>query len=152
MVKQKQPRPRGRPQGVINAKQKVFCRHYFECGNAEKAKLLAGYSHGYNPSIIMEKPWVKEYLAGLTDKRNKRLDVDADTVLTMAMDVVKRAKKAGNLNAELKAIEIVGKHAKVGAFKEIIESTNKNININAEMEIDKALQAIEALAGKPDTE
>lgn len=148
----KKAKQRGRPRGEINEKQKVFCRFLLECGNAQKAKIQAGYSPGYNATIITEKPWVKAYLAELREKRNERLDIDADWVLREAIQVVEDAKKAKNLGMRLKAIEIVGKHAKIGAFKEIIESTNTNINIHAAMESDKAMEAITALLGKPDTE
>lgn len=140
----------------LTEKQEAFCREYMKDLNATQAAIRAGYSEKTSYSIGQEnlsKPEIQNRLSELKSARNERLQIDADWVLQQAVKVHQRCMQAepvtdrdgnpvmvedadGNLVAAYKfehagankALELIGKHVSVGAFKE-----NLQVNLTADV-------------------
>lgn len=140
----------------LTEKQEAFCREFMKDLNATQAAKRAGYSDKTAYSIGQEnlnKPEIQNRLSELKGERNERLQIDADWVLKQAVKVHQRCMQAepvldrggnqvmvedanGNLVAAYKfehagankALELIGKHVSVGAFKE-----NVSVNLSSEV-------------------
>ena len=68
----------------LNTRQEQFAHEYMVDGNGTRSATAAGYSaktaHSMSTALL-KNPKVKAYLQKLIDKRNARIDFDADTVL-----------------------------------------------------------------------
>lgn len=131
----------------LSPKQTRFVEEYLVDLNAAQAAVRAGYSRKTARQIGSEnlaKPDIQTAIADLQTKRSHRLQVDADWVLQQAiglfqrcMQEVRPAKhpKTGkpltdddgnslftfNASAANRALELIGKHVGVGAFKDRLE-------------------------------
>lgn len=140
----------------LTEKQEAFCREFMKDLNATQAAKRAGYSDKTAYSIGQEnlnKPEIQNRLSELKGERNERLQIDADWVLKQAVKVHQRCMQAepvldregnpvmvedanGNLVAAYKfehagankALELIGKHVNVGAFKE-----NVSVNLSSDV-------------------
>ena len=129
----------------LTAKQELFCQEYQLDRNATEAARRAGYSDKTAKSIGSEnltKPDIAGRLIELTKDRSEKTLIDAEWVLKAAKDVYDRcmqyspimAKDGSHVQDEdgnnlfkfepasaNKALEIIGKHVDIQAFKERVE-------------------------------
>lgn len=132
----------------MTPKQQRFVDEYLIDLNATQAAIRAGYSPGTAYSIGNEnlsKPEIADAIATAAAARAERTQIDADYVLRQAVKLHERCMQevspitdrkgeqvtdeAGNPLFEFnalgasKALELVGKHVAVQAFKEKVEHT-----------------------------
>lgn len=129
----------------LSDKQELFCREYLIDLNATQAAIRAGYSArsaNQMASQNLAKHGIQERLAELKAERNERVNINADYVLIQAVKLHERCMqevrpkrlkgeavcdKDGNAVYEFnaagaaKALEIIGKHVDVQAFRESVE-------------------------------
>lgn len=124
----------------------LFCKEYLIDLNATQAAIRAGYSEKTAKDMGCEnlaKPNIQERITELKAGREKRLVIDADWVLAQAVKVHERCMQAepvmiggepltdenGNSvykfdsSGANKALELVGKHVNIQAWKEKTELT-----------------------------
>lgn len=125
----------------FTAKQEMFCNEYLIDLNATQAAIRAGYSEKTARSIgqdLLTKVDIQDKIQKLKSKREKRLQIDADWVLRQAVSVHMRCMQAEPVmlkgepvmddegrqvykfdsRGANKALELVGKHINIQAFKE----------------------------------
>lgn len=124
----------------LTPKQEAFCQEYIKDFNATQAAVRAGYSErtakecGYE---LLTKLHIQGRVAQLKAKRCERTQIDADWVLRQAAEVHRRCMQiepakdadgkyrgtfkfdASNAN---RALELVGKHVNVQAFKDTVRT------------------------------
>ena len=124
----------------LTPKQEAFCMEYLKDLNATQAAIRAGYKETNAKQQGCEnlsKPDIADRIAELMEERNKAVKLDAQWVLESAKKVFDRCMQhepvivGGEPTGEYKfehsgankALEIIGKHVDVQAFKERVEST-----------------------------
>lgn len=137
---------------ALSPKQQRFVEEYLVDLNGTQAAIRAGYSAKtaeQQGSRLLRNVQVSTALTEAKTKRSERLAIDADYVLQQAVKLHERCMQeiapvvdrkgqqvtdeAGNLLFEFnaagaaKALELVGKHVKVGAFKEGAATVNVNV-------------------------
>lgn len=136
---------------ALRAKQELFCCEFVVDLNATQAAIRAGYSEKTAASIGSEnltKPEIRARIEELQKERSKKLELDAEWVLTKLTEVVskslqeKEVEKWDYAEKKLigtgeyvydsqganKALELIGKH--LGMFKDKIEhSGNVGVQI-----------------------
>lgn len=120
----------------LTDKQEMFCREYLIDLNATQAAIRAGYSKKSADVIGIEnlgKPSIQNRLSELNKERLRKVEIDAQWVLEQAVDIHKecRTNEKYDVSNALKALDTIGKHVSVGAFKEKVEM-DANINHNIE--------------------
>lgn len=134
-------------ENTLSPKQMRFVEEYLVDLNATQAAIRAGYSQKTARQIGSEnlaKPDIQHAIAELQADRSARLQVDADWVLQQAINLFQRCMqevrpakhpKTGrqftddegnslftfNASAANRALELIGKHVGVGAFKDRLE-------------------------------
>lgn len=124
----------------LTDKQEMFCKEYIIDLNATQAAIRAGYSEktaNEQGCQNLAKLNIQERIAELKEDREKRLVIDADWVLQQAVKVHMMCMQAepvivgGEPTGEYKfdssgankALELVGKHVNIQAWKEKTEIT-----------------------------
>ncbi|MCP4830833.1 MAG: terminase small subunit [Gammaproteobacteria bacterium] len=143
----------------LTAKQELFCKEYLVDLNATQAAIRAGYSQKTASEMGYEnlsKPQLAEYIAELKAKRSDKVEIDAAWVLTSLKKVHDRCMqeeavidREGAPTGEYKfehsgankALELIGKHTDIQAYKEKIEIKN----INEELSDDELQKRIDEL-------
>ncbi|NDW09524.1 terminase small subunit [Dysgonomonas sp. 520] len=136
----------------LTHRQEIFCQEYLIDFNATQAAIRAGYSRRsatkQGCSLLTNNRILKK-IDSLKNDRCQRLSIDADYVLRQAVALHERCMQKvepkiqknkivedtnGNpvfefdaVNA-LKALELIGKHINVGAFKERMEMSGDMLN------------------------
>lgn len=123
----------------LTNKQETFCLEYIVDFNATQAAIRSGYSEKTAKQQGCEnlaKPDLQEKIAELMQVRSEKTQIDAEWVLRQAVKVHERCMQGepiidreGGFTGEWKfehagankALEIVGKHVDVQAFKERVE-------------------------------
>lgn len=139
----------------LTAKQEAFCREYLIDLNATQAAVRAGYSEHTAKDIgcqNLAKLNISKKIAQLKAERSKRVQIDADWVLTASKDLYDKCMEAEPLldqNGEevgfakfnaagaAKAIELVGKHISVKAFEDQAKGANDTLADSVNKLIDK---------------
>lgn len=109
---------------ALTPKQAAFVQEYLIDLNATQAAIRAGYSVDTAKSIGCEnltKPDVANAIAEAKAERAAKTGITALWVLQQAQEVYIAAREDDKLSEALKAIEIVGKHVDIQAFKELKE-------------------------------
>jgi phage terminase small subunit len=91
----------------------MFCKEYLIDLNATQACVRAGYSKKTAGIIGFEnlrKPNIQREIDKLMNKRNERVQLTADKVLTDIEDMRKLTRDEKQYNVSLKASELQGKH------------------------------------------
>lgn len=126
-------------------KHDIFCREYLIDRNATRSAIEAGYSEktaAQAGSRLLKNVKIIDRIIELSSERNKRCEIDADYVLTQAVKLHERCMqevdpvmlpsgkqkteqgrpvfKFDSMGAKA-ALELVGKHVNVQAFKDRIE-------------------------------
>lgn len=145
VVKKKAAKKRKSAPMELTAQMKLFCYEYVIDCVGSKAAERAGYSAGRaksSASRLLKKPKVKELVNRLMKQKQASLGVDAEWVLKEQVDIYKRCAQAKPVldrsgkpimvetpNGDVapayafdssganKALENIGKHIKVNAFK-----------------------------------
>lgn len=136
----------------LTPKQELFCHEYLIDMNATQAAVRAGYrasSATRQSSRMLSDQAVQSYVSLLMAERNRQLAIDANYVLKQAVELHERCMQQispkrfrnqevideqGNPVYEfdaanaLKALELIGKHVNVGAFKERLEMSGDVLN------------------------
>lgn len=112
---------------ALNAKQKLFVKHYLKEKNATRAAKAAGYSkktaHSVGPRM-MENAGVKKAIDEGIAKQADKLEITADRVIKRIAEIA-FAKDFFKKDSDiLKACELLGKHFKL--FTEVQEITGKD--------------------------
>jgi len=98
---------------ALTDKQKRFCQEYLVDLNATQAGIKAGYSKKTAYSIgqrLLKNVEIQKHIEKLREKQTRRTQITADKVLRDIEDTRIRAKAANNFRAELKALELQGRH------------------------------------------
>ena len=137
----KSPDPASKP---LTAKQQLFVSEYLKDLNASQAARRAGYSSKVAAEIGYEnlkKPHIAAAIQEAFTQRIERTKIDADYVLRQAVKVHERCMQAvpvldkkGCPTGEYRfdaagacrALELIGKHVDIQAFKEQHEHTGAN--------------------------
>ena len=130
----------------LTDKQEMFCREYLIDLNATQAAIRAGYSEKTANRVAsenMSKLDIQSRIAELKQERQDRVKVDADYVLKQAVKLHERCMQEikpkmiagsqveddnGNKlfvfdsSGAAKALELIGKHVDVQAFKDKVEN------------------------------
>jgi phage terminase small subunit len=110
----------------LTARQRAFAREFLVDHNATQAAIRAGYSPKSAADIGYEnlaKPDIVEAMTALVadnSKSAKRAGVDSQWVLTNLVDAHDKAKAkdtAAHISNRLKALELIGRHVDVRAFR-----------------------------------
>jgi phage terminase small subunit len=135
---------------TLNPKQQRFVDEYLVDLNATQAAIRAGYSRNSARQIgdeNLSKPDIAAAVAMAKKERSERTEIDADWVLQQAVEVHRRCMqevkpvrnpKTGkqlsddggnalftfNAAAASRALELIGKHVEVAAFKDRLEVSN----------------------------
>ena len=139
-------------EGKLNAQMERFCQEYIKNpDNQTAAAAAAGYKNAaVSASRHMDNPKVQERIAELMKQRNKRVKIDADYVLRQSVKIHERCMQEiepftdakGNhihdekgrplyvfdAKAAISALNLVGKHVDVQAFKDRMD-VNVNVTL-----------------------
>ncbi|WP_419904668.1 terminase small subunit [Kiloniella sp.] len=121
--------------GKLTVKQRRFVEEYLIDLNATQAAIRAGYSPNsvkQTASRVLNKPVVRAAINQAQVERSERLKIDADYVLKGAVELFERCMQrspVADADGEYKfqhsgagkALELIGKHVSVQAFKEKVE-------------------------------
>ncbi len=124
----------------LSERQKRFVEEYLVDLNATQAAIRAGYSPKsvkQNASRTLKNPLVQAAIDHAKAARSQRLQVDADYVLKGAVELFERCMQrspVADADGEYKfqhtgagkALEIIGRHVSVQAFKEKVEMSIEN--------------------------
>lgn len=143
----------------LTNRQEAFCHEYLIDLNATQAAIRAGYSSktaAEQGSRLMATPAVHNRVLQLQAERNRRVQIDADFVLTSAVEIFERCmqnvrpktNRKGELLTDddgntvfefdvsnsLKALELIGKHININAFRNNVE-LNQNSPAKFQIEV-----------------
>ena len=122
------PRKQGEP---LEPRQISFCHEYIIDHNATQAAIRAGYGArsknvvdvakvaGYE---LLKLDNVKLLVKQLEQETAKKLDITKEGIAAELDEAKQRAIDAGNIQAEIRAVELKGKL--VGAFTEVVDHTH----------------------------
>lgn len=138
----------------LTAKQEAFCLEYLKDLNATQAAIRAGYSvktaNQIGPENLV-KLGISERIAELMEKRNEKVEINAEWVLRKAVELHDRCSqsvavtdKEGNPIKDdegnpiyafehtgvSKALDLIGKHVGVNAFKHVVEHSGEVVMFN----------------------
>ena len=145
----------------LTDQQTLFCSEYLIDLNATKAAIRAGYkedSARQQGSRLLTKDDIQDLIAELKLERSKRVQIDADYVLTglkelndicMGRKELSLTNKDGALEstklfepaAANKSYELMGKHTDVGCFKERVDVIHK-FGSMSDSELDSELDGL----------
>ncbi|MFD2205527.1 terminase small subunit [Kiloniella antarctica] len=120
---------------MLTDMQRRFVEEYLLDLNATQAALRAGYSPNsvkQTASRVLRKISVKDAIKRAQAERSERLKIDADYVLRGAVELFERCMQRSTVadaegeykfqhSGAGKALELIGKHVSVQAFKEKVE-------------------------------
>ncbi|CAG22438.1 terminase small subunit [Photobacterium profundum] len=133
-------------------KHELFCFEYVACNfNGAEAARNAGYSEKgarQRAETLLKREDIQDRIDEMKAERVNRLQLDADFVLLKAHDVFQRCSQEVrpvtyadgtpvkddegqpvyqfDSRSALKALELIGKHTSIGAFKERVEHSMSN--------------------------
>lgn len=113
----------------LTAKQQLFVKHYLVTLNATQAAIKAGYSEkcaGSQGEENMNKPAIMKAINKAMDKRAKKLDITADSVLKMITESTQALVDEGKHDKAFKGMELLGKHLKL--FTDKVELSSDPVN------------------------
>lgn len=129
-------------------KQIAFVAEYLVDLNATQAAIRAGYSArtaNEQACRLLTRPEIAEAIAAAMAKRSKETGIDASYVLRQAVKLHEACMEAKEHSAAARALELVGKHVAVQAFKERVEHGGRIEYSNlSDEEIDARIAALTA--------
>ncbi|MFL6872006.1 MAG: terminase small subunit [Candidatus Azotimanducaceae bacterium] len=111
---------------MVTPKQTIFVHEYLRDLNATRAARDAGFAHpNVQGSQILAKPHIKKRLAEAILERSKRLQIDADWVVSQ---LEKEAADQSNSSAvRVRALELLGKHLGVFSSDKLVANTTTTL-------------------------
>lgn len=106
----------------MNEKQALFVKEYLVDLNAKQAAIRAGYSAKtaeVQACKLLRVPKVASAVKEAMDKRGEKTGITAEEVLRRLDRLATIAEEQGELNAAIRANELLGKHHKL--FTEKVE-------------------------------
>lgn len=112
----------GRDAEGYTPKERLFIAEIQRDWNGTQAAIRAGYSEASAKDIayeLLRKPKIIDKICAAMAKRSQRAEVDAAWVLARLVEVEGEAASAekGNRLHRLRALELIGKHVDVNAFR-----------------------------------
>jgi phage terminase small subunit len=104
----------------LTHRQQRFTDEYLLDLNSTKAAIRAGYSSKTARQMAaqnMSKPAISNVIAMSMQQRSEHARVDSNWVLQAMLALYKEAREAGDMRFAIKALETIGKHVNVQAFK-----------------------------------
>lgn len=117
----------------LTNKQKLFVKEYLKDLNATQAMIRAGYSEKTAPeqaSRLLRNVNVKDAIEKANEKRIKKVEIDAEWVLSQLKLNTELSRAMADFNASNKSLELLGKHLKL--FTDRLETENTNVNMSYE--------------------
>jgi hypothetical protein len=102
-------------------REREFCFHYIGAANFNQTKAadMAGYATPPSEAArLMKREHIVNAIGSLLAQRTLDLTIDAKWVLVELIEVQRDAKAKGNRKDNLRALELIGKHVDVAAFRE----------------------------------
>lgn len=101
----------------LNEREKIFCREYIKTGNGQQSAIKAGYAPKTarsKASQLLTKISVKQEIARLSEKREKKAIMDANEVMELFSAIARGEVKDqfgldASLNDRLKAMNEIAK-------------------------------------------
>lgn len=112
-----------------NKKWYLFVLEYIKDFNGARAAKEAGYTAKFaarRAFELLEKPEINAALQQAMEERSERTKIDADWVLTEAVDLYKECRQEGDRKSASTVLKTIGTHVDVQAFKEKHELTGPN--------------------------
>lgn len=108
----------------MTPKQQRFVEEYLIDLNATQAAIRAGYSRKTARQIgdeNLSKPDIAAAIADRLKARSEKTGLDAEWVLLETKALYEAAMASGRLAVALRALEVIGKHVNVQAFREQVD-------------------------------
>lgn len=135
----------------MTPKQQRFVEEYLIDLNATRACIRAGYSERTADRIgpeLLGKTCVAAAIAEAKAKRSAETAIDARWVLLRAVEMHQACKDAKDSTNALRALDIVGKHVDVQAFKERVEHSGALLVEQVQTDADAFASRIASLAAR----
>ena len=134
---------KGNKERPLTIKEKAFCREYVKTGNGQQSATKAGYaekSARQTANHLLTKPYIKEEIGRLMDKKEEKAIADGVDVMTFLTKVMNGEIKDqfnldASLNDRLKAAQELAKRTvdidkKIEMNKQGIADNTINIKID----------------------
>jgi phage terminase small subunit len=135
----------------LNPRQEMFCLEYVRDMNGAAAYRRAGFRSVKNINRIVDRlmsmPKVKSKIADLKAERAARLNLDADKVVEMILDVYESSMKSGDHSPAVRACDLLGKH--INLFKDNNQTVVKIAGMsggNSLVDVDKDIERLLPIA------
>jgi phage terminase small subunit len=136
----------------LTPKQQRFVEEYLVDLNATQAAIRAGYSEAtakQQGSRLLTYADIAEAIEKATEKRSEETKIDAAWVLQKAKELHEKALEAESYAAAKGALDLIGKHIDVQAFREQMQHSGRVEYVNmTDEEIEARIAAIQS--GKDD--
>lgn len=110
---------------ALRGKQQAFVDEYMQDHNATQAAIRAGYSKKTAQQTGSEnllKPVIAAEIAKRKAELSEKSQVDALWVLNQAVDLYKECRDESDRTQANKALDTIGKHVEVQAWKDKVET------------------------------
>ena len=97
----------------LTLKQRTFCHNYVVEYNGKDSAIKSGYkpkSAGRYANTLLRNPVVKEYIMSIQDKKEKKLERDAQDVVDCLWEIKDKAMDNEDLSNANRSSELLGKH------------------------------------------
>lgn len=130
----------------LTPKQELFVNEYLKDFNATQSAIRAGYSKKISVAEQighenLRKPKIAEAVEKAKAERIKKVKIDAEWVLTEAVDLYKECRHEGDRAQANKSLDTIGKHVDVQAWKEKLE-LETNISDMSEEQINDRIKQL----------
>jgi len=130
----------------LTAKQEQFCIEYVVDSNSTQAAIRSGYSQRSAKQIGSDNMTKHDVMLKITQLRSdmtERVKVDAEWVLTKAVELHDLCIKEEQYSVAAKTLDTIGKHVGIQAFSEKSEIIHKgSIGIDTTSMGDEILQTL----------
>ena len=134
---------KGNKERPLTIKEKAFCREYAKTGNGQQSATKAGYAEKtarQTASQLLTKPYIKEEIGRLMQKKEEKAIMTSQEVMQMFTDIAQGKIKDqfgldASLNDRLKALQELAKRTididkKIEMNKQGIADNTINIKID----------------------
>ncbi len=137
-----------------NVKHERFCQEYIIDLNQTQAAVRADFSvktASSQASRLLTRVNIQERVQELFDERAKRVEIDADWVLSSALKLHKKCIQEEKIkdadgnditglfdsSGANKSLELIGKHTSIKCFSDKVDLTGEGITFNMKFTSDK---------------
>lgn len=135
----------------LTDRQELFCREYIKDLNAQAAAKRAGYSEkmaNAKAYQFLKVDRIRDKIAELKKDSMRRLQLDADDILRRLVRIADQTEQAGDYNAAIRSLELLGKHKALWTDKTVNETTIMNAfaSGNSEEDIQRDVERLKRIA------